>query len=50
MDPKQFKRETEEHAKAKAEYRKEMISRDQAIHGENSRIKYDPKTGSLKEE
>jgi hypothetical protein len=50
MDSKEHARKGKEYIKAKEEHRREMIARDQAVHGENSRVKYDPTTGSLKEE
>lgn len=50
MDAKELKRKNEEFIKAKKDYQKEMIARDRAVHGEDSRIKYDPATGGLKEE
>jgi len=50
MDAKEFARKTKQYQKAKQEYRNEMTARDRALHGEDSRIKYDPQTGTLKEE
>ena len=49
MDEKTFQKKVAEHKKAKAEYRQEMVARDRAVHGEGSTVKYDPKTGSLKD-
>ena len=50
MDAREHKRKTQEYLKAKKETRDAMMQADRAVHGEDSRVKYDPKTGSLVEE
>ena len=50
MNAKEFARKTKQYQKAKQEYHNEMTARDRAVHGEDSRIKYDPQTGTLKGE
>ena len=50
MDAKQHAKETKEYLKAREEHRNEMFARDLRVHGADSKIKYDPSTGSLKEE
>jgi hypothetical protein len=49
MDSKQLKRETDAYKKAKEQHRQEMATRDRLVHGEDSKVKYDPSTGTLKE-
>jgi hypothetical protein len=50
MDAKEHARQSEEYLKAKQEHRNERVARDLRVHGEDSKVKYDPSTGSLKEE
>ena len=50
MDAKQHAKESREYLKAKAEHKHEQAMRDLRVHGEDSKVKYDPVSGSLKEE
>lgn len=50
MDVREHKRKSKEYLKEKQKYRDEMTMRDRAVHGEDSKVKYDPATGSLVEE
>lgn len=50
MDAKQHKTESEKYVNAQKEYRVAMEQADRAVHSEDSKVKYDPKTGSLTEE
>ena len=50
MDAKEHKRQSEEYLRERKKAREEMTQADQAVHGENSRVKYDPQTGGLREE
>ena len=49
MDAKEHKRKSQEYLKAKQEYRTEMMNRDRAVHSPDSKVKYDPATGTIKE-
>ncbi len=50
MDSKEVKKKVEQYKEAKKSYRDELLIRDRTVHGENSTVKYDPSTGSLKQE
>ena len=50
MDAKQHAKETKEYMKARQEHADEAALRDLRVHGEFSKVKYDPSTGTLKEE
>ena len=50
VDAKEVHKNTQEYMKAKAELKHEQAMRDLRVHGEDSKVKYDPTTGSLKEE
>jgi hypothetical protein len=50
MDAKEHARQSKEYLKAKEEARIARENADLAVHGEFSRVKYDPTSGSLKEE
>ena len=49
MDAKEHKRKSQEYLKAKQEYRTEMMNRDRAVHSPDSKVKYDPVTGEMKQ-
>jgi hypothetical protein len=48
MDAKELKKKNDEYKKAKSDHINDTFSRDRAIHGEGSTVKYDPSTGTLK--
>jgi hypothetical protein len=49
MDAKEHSKKSTEYLKAKKEHRNEMMNRDRLVHGEDSKVKYDPATGELKQ-
>lgn len=49
MDAKEHKKKSQEYLKAKQDYRTEMMNRDRVVHGPDSKVKYDPSRGELRE-
>lgn len=49
MDAKELARKNKEYLKAREEHRNETTNRDRAVHGSDSKVKYDPATGTLRE-